>query len=336
MKAPRVSVLIVSRRRPERLRGCLRSVASQAFEDREVIVLANGCSETAAIVEAEFPGVRLVVEATNLGSAPGRNRVVREARGEFLLFLDDDGEIRAKDVLERLVEALDERPRVGVASMALYDAEVDEPTGWRLRTAALDYACFHASFAGGACLVRADAFRESGAYCELFTGPGEEFDLAVRMYGAGWPILHFPEVAFHHHVDKSESDWMHLVAAGYAHLQLTIWRLYPAPWHVLASAKALLAAIYVDLRLYGGRLLLYDVREGWRNARVGMRERRPVSRAALADLYAAKYYRVGSPETLARARRGVLLRLPWLRLRRKLRGVAKLPAPEQRRTSSTP
>jgi len=327
MTAPRVSVLIVSRHRLERLRGCLRSVAAQEFNDREVVVLANGCDETAALVRAEFPDVRLCVEPENRGSAPGRNRVVREARGDYLLFLDDDGEIRAPDTLGRLVGALDARPGVAVASMALYDAEDGEPTGWRLRTSSLDYPCLHASFAGGACLVRADAFAAAGGYCELFTGPGEEFDLAVRLYGAQWPVLHFPEVAFHHFVEKRESDWMHLVAAGYAHLQLTIWRLYPAPWHLLASAKALVTALYIDVRLYGGRLLVHDLREGWRNARIGLRHRRPVSSDALAGLYAAKYYRLSDRDGLARARRGILTRLPWLRLRRKLRRVAKLPPP---------
>jgi len=327
VSVPRVSVLILSRRRLERLRGCLRSVAAQSFADREIVVLANGCAETAEVVAAEFPEVRLIVEPENLGSAPGRNRAVREARGEYLLFLDDDGEIRTPDTLERLVAALDARPGVALASMALYDAEDDEPTGWRLRSSALDYACLHASFAGGACLVRADAFRSAGGYCELFSGPGEEFDLAVRLYAAEAPVLHFPEVAFHHHVDKHEADWMRLVAAGYAHLQLTIWRLYPAPWHLFASAKALVTTLYVDLRLHGGRLLLYDLREGWRNARLGRRHRRPVSRAALAALYAAKYYRLEDWDELVRARRGVLARLPWLRLLRKLRRLPKLPPP---------
>jgi len=326
--APRVSVLILSRGRLERLRGCLRSVLAQTFGDREILVLANGCAETAALVAAEFPAVRLIVEPQNLGCAAGRNRVAREARGEYLLFLDDDGEIRAADVLLRLVEALDARPRVGLASMALYDADDDEPIGWRLRSAALSYACFHASFAGGACLVRAEAFRDVGGYCDLFPGPGEEFDLAVRLYAAEWAVLHFPEVAFHHYVDKSESDWMRLVALGYAHLQLTIWRLYPAPWHLLASAKAFAAAIYVDIRLCGGRLLVFDVTQAWRNARAGLRARQPVSRTALASLYAAKYYRIEDWETLQRSRRGLLWRLPWLRLRRKSRGVPKLPAPE--------
>lgn len=290
-------------------------------------MLANGCPETAAIVSSEFPEITLVVEPENLGSAPGRNRVVRAARGRFLLFLDDDGELRSPDILGRLVVALDARPEAGLVSMALFDAEQDEPTGWRLRSAALDFSCFHSAFAGGACLVRAAAFRAAGGYSERFSGPGEEFDLTVRLYAADWPVVHFPEVAFHHHVDKSELDWMRLVAAGYAHLQNTIWRLYPAPWNVLASAKAFVTALYVDVRLCGGRLLLFDVREGFRHARDGLRQRRPVSATALAGLYAAKYYRVTTRDELRRARRGVLMRLPWLRLVRKLRRLPKLPAP---------
>jgi hypothetical protein len=118
---------------------------------------------------------------------------------------------------------------------------------------------------------------------------------------------------------------MRQVAAGYAHLQNTVWRLYPAPWNVLASMKALVTALYVDLRLCGGRLLLFDLREGLRHAWGGLRRRDAVSSSALARLYAAKYYRVESREELERVRRGVLFKLPWLRLRRKLRRLPKLP-----------
>ncbi len=327
MSAPRVSVLIVSRRRPERLRACLRSVLAQDFTDRETIVLANGCDATADVVRAEFPGVRLVTESANIGSAPGRNRVTREATGEFLLYLDDDGEIRAPTVLRQLAAALDAQPDVGVASMALYDAEEDEPTGWRLRSAQLSYPCLHASFAGGACLMRAAAFRRAGGYCELFTGPGEEFDLTVRLFAAGAPVLHFPVVAFHHHVEKSEADWMRLVSAGYAHLQLTIWRLYPWPWCVFAAAKAFAAALYVDLRLCGGRMWWWDVVDGARCALSGLRHRAAVPRSALEALYTAKYIRVETVAELERVGPGTLRRVLALRLRRKRLGVAKLPPP---------
>ena len=58
-----------------RLRALLASVAAQDYAPLEVIVLANGCAETSALVRAEHPAVRLVELPENIGCAPGRNRI---------------------------------------------------------------------------------------------------------------------------------------------------------------------------------------------------------------------------------------------------------------------
>jgi GT2 family glycosyltransferase len=325
MDRPLVSALILSRRRVERLRACLRSVLAQDHRPLEVVVLANGCPETASVVRAEFPDVRLVELPDNVGCAPGRNRIAREARGDLLLFLDDDGELRSPDIVSKCVAAAERDPRVGVVSMGLLNAVTDEPTGWRRSMGQLPYACYHAGFAGGACLVRRRAFEEAGGYPEAFAGFGEEFDLTVRLYAKGWAVLHFPEVSFHHFVDKSDEHWRQQLSDGYAHLQYTIWRLYPWPWWFLASAKALATQLWVDLRLSGGRHL---VSEAWKShvwAHRAGTSRAAVPVRALELLYFAKYFRVTSWDELERAPRGLLRRVLLLRLRRKRLRLPKLP-----------
>jgi GT2 family glycosyltransferase len=330
-----VSVLVLSRRRPARLRALLASVAAQEYAPLEVRVLANGCAETAALVRAEFPHVLLTELPENAGCVAGRNRLAGEARGEFLLFLDDDGELRAADIVSKLVAAARADARVGVVSMALYNAASDEPTGWRRTLGKLPFACYHASFAGGACLMRAEAFRAAGGYDEAFTGFGEEFDLTVRLYAAGWAVLHFPDAAFHHHVEKTDEEWRLQVSDGYAHLQYTIWRLYPAPWWFLASMKALATQVWIDVRHHGGRHVIGEFAKSHVWAHRGGHVKRRVPLRALELLYFAKYFRVASWDELERAPRGLLRRVLLLRLRRKRLGVPKLPLPERPAASDT-
>lgn len=327
---PAVSVCILSRRRPARLRALLVTVAAQGERPLEVIVLANGCADTAALVRGEFPDVRLVEEPENLGCVRGRNRLAALARGDLLLFLDDDGEIRASDTIERLVDAIAADPRVGVVSMALYNAASDEPTGWRRTLGLLPFACYHASFAGGASLVRREAFLAAGGYDEAFAGFGEEFDLTVRLYATGWAVLHFPDVAFHHHVQKTDEEWRAQVSEGYAHLQYTIGRLYPFPWRLLAAAKAMAVQVWIDARHHGGRHVPGEIANAMAWARRGRRARAPVPVRALERLYFVKYFRVGSWEEAERAPRGLLRRVLFLRLRRKRLRVPKLPLPAPR------
>lgn len=328
MTAPRIAALILSRNRLERLRACLRSVLAQDAAGLEVIVLANGCAETAALVRAEFPAVRLIELPENIGCVRGRNRIASETTAEFIAFLDDDGELRAGDILSKCVAAAERDARVGVVSMGLLNAVSDEPTGWRRTLGRLPYPCYHASFAGGASVMRRRAFEEAGRYCEGFDGFGEEFDLTVRLYAKGWAVLHFPEVSFHHHVEKTDEAWRLQVSEGYAHLQYTIWRLYPAPWWFVASMKALAVQVAIDLRYHFGRHVLAELWKSHVWAHKAPRGTETVPLRALELLYFAKYFKVASWDELERAPRGLLRRVFLLRLRRKRLGVAKLAIPE--------
>ena len=286
-------------------------------------------------MHAEFPDVILLEAAENLGCVAGRNRIAADARGEFLVFFDDDGELRATDVLSRLVAAARSDARVGVVSMALFNAASDEPTGWRRTLGRLPFPCYHASFAGGACLMRKRAFAEAGGYDEAFAGFGEEFDLTVRLYAAGWAVLHFPDAAFHHHVEKTDEEWRAQVSDGYAHLQFTIWRLYPAPWFFFASMKALATQVWIDVRHHGGRHVVSELAKSHVWAHAGRRVRRPVAIRALELLYFAKYFRVPSWDVLERAPRGLVRRVLLLRLRRKRLDVPKLPLPDRLASADT-
>jgi len=213
-----------------------------------------------------------------------------------------------------------------VLSLGLLNAVSDEPTGWRRMLSGLDFACYHAAFAGGASLMRREAFDRAGGYAAAFQGFGEEFDLTVRLYASGFAVLHFPELSMHHHVDKDDATWWEQLSQGYQHLQYTLARLYPGSLSWAAGCKAWGTQAYVTLRLNGGRGLLSDLRGSCAWWARGRRERRAVPRRALELLYFAKYHRVSDWAALERAPRGVLWRAPWWRLRRKLAGTPKLEA----------
>lgn len=323
----RVSAVVLSRGRLERLDVCLASLRAQDWSDLELVVLANGCEATAAHVRAAHPDARLLVEPENLGCAPGRTVAAAAATGEFLLFADDDGELRDTSAVAELVAEARRDPRVGVVSMGLLNAVSDEPTGWRLTQGRLPHTCYHASFAGGASLHRAEAFRAAGGYGDAFPGPGEEFDLTLRLYATGWAVLHHPAVRFHHHVEKTEEDWRRQLVDAYRHLQYVVARSYPAPWHRWASWKALATQAWVDLRLHGGQDLFVNLAASWRRRQEGRAARAPLSIEGLERTYAAKYLLLDDWDVLCRAAPGILRRVLWLRLRRKLSGRPKLEPP---------
>jgi glycosyltransferase involved in cell wall biosynthesis len=85
---PRFSIVIPTFGRPQFLAEALESVCAQTFQDFECIVV-DDCSPTSAQLPDDSR-LRLVRRSANGGPAAARNSGVQAARGEVLLFLDDD------------------------------------------------------------------------------------------------------------------------------------------------------------------------------------------------------------------------------------------------------
>jgi peptidoglycan/xylan/chitin deacetylase (PgdA/CDA1 family)/glycosyltransferase involved in cell wall biosynthesis len=91
-QTPRFTVIVPTHRRRDLAVRLVRGLDDQEFGDFEVIVVVDGpADETPAALralETRFP--LTVLEQPHRGAAAARNRGAEEARGEILLFLDDD------------------------------------------------------------------------------------------------------------------------------------------------------------------------------------------------------------------------------------------------------
>lgn len=95
------------------LHECLASVAAQVGAPRfEVLVVSDGDEDVAEAVRQHFPDARVgFVDSALPGVA--RNLLLERARGELLLFLDDDAALRP-DALRRLDELATAHPEADV------------------------------------------------------------------------------------------------------------------------------------------------------------------------------------------------------------------------------
>lgn len=87
-----VSVVIPTYQRPELICRAVRSVLEQTGSPLEVIVVVDGdaAATREALTDCADPRLRLVASGRRLGNADARNAGVREARAEWVAFLDDD------------------------------------------------------------------------------------------------------------------------------------------------------------------------------------------------------------------------------------------------------
>jgi glycosyltransferase involved in cell wall biosynthesis len=84
-----ISVVVVTRDRPELLRDALRSVAAQRLAPLEVRIAGDGDHAPPADIAAGLPAV-VVISVGAAFAAAARNRGSAGARGDVLAFLDDD------------------------------------------------------------------------------------------------------------------------------------------------------------------------------------------------------------------------------------------------------
>ena len=126
---PRVSVVIPTHKRPELMARAVQSVLDQSCRDFEVIIVddnARGFPEQQAtenLIAERFndPRIRYIVNETRLGGAEARNIGIREARGDYIAFLDDD-EDWMPEKLSKQVSMLDTAALdVGVIDTGFYD-----------------------------------------------------------------------------------------------------------------------------------------------------------------------------------------------------------------------
>jgi glycosyltransferase involved in cell wall biosynthesis len=114
--APRVSVIIPAYRVSDVIDDTLASVFSQTYSDYEVILVNDGCPDTAGLEAAIAPyreRIRYLVQE-NGGPSVARNTGIRAARGTLIAQLDGDDQW-LPGFLEYQVGFLDRHPEVDVA-----------------------------------------------------------------------------------------------------------------------------------------------------------------------------------------------------------------------------
>jgi glycosyltransferase involved in cell wall biosynthesis len=91
-----VSIIIPSHNRRSALRNALEAMAKQTYpaERFEVLVVLDGCSDGSAEMLRNYsaPYTLRFIEQEKQGSSVARNQGANQARGELLIFLDDDVE----------------------------------------------------------------------------------------------------------------------------------------------------------------------------------------------------------------------------------------------------
>ncbi len=181
--------------RGERPRGLEVAIASaRAVGADELVVVGNGCAPQLPTAD------RVVALTRNVGIPEGRNVGAAAARGDLLLFLDDDARCVTPGLAGEATARFRADPRLGAVGLGI---DTGGGGGSRRHSPGLTRrsairAGPATSFPGGAVVIRADAFHDVGGFAGPFFYALEETDLAWRLLDRGWRVRYEPGLRVEH------------------------------------------------------------------------------------------------------------------------------------------
>ncbi len=194
-----LTVGITTRNRPHALAACLASLSAIVHLDPEVLVFDDG-SEPPVNAAA-----RVIRDDRSPGYIVGRNRLVREAAGAFVLLMDDDARLISRAAIDEAIAVLRGDP--GVGAVAFAQAEADgRPWPDAMQPSFAHVPSVVPSFIGFAHMIRRDRFLALGGYREAFGFYGEEKEFCLRLLDAGLHTVYLPHALVAHVVDPNSRD----------------------------------------------------------------------------------------------------------------------------------
>ena len=102
----KVSVIVPVYNVEKYIRKCLDSIVSQTLNDLEIILVNDGSTDTSPAICEEYKRkderIKMITQK-NQGLSAARNAGLKDATGEYVIFIDSDDYI-AENMLEILVE----------------------------------------------------------------------------------------------------------------------------------------------------------------------------------------------------------------------------------------
>lgn len=181
-----VSVLMTSYNRESFISEAIESVLRSTYQDFELIIVDDGSKDGTIEIARSYAEkdsrIRLIVNDTNLGDYPNRNRAAGFAKGDLIMFVDSDDTI-FPDGIQKCIETMEKFQH---ASFGMYSHERGiEPyllkSSVALRLHLLDKPFL--SIGPGGTIIRRAFFEQLHGYPEKY-GPANDlyFNLKALCY----------------------------------------------------------------------------------------------------------------------------------------------------------
>jgi glycosyltransferase involved in cell wall biosynthesis len=199
-----VSVVVATYNRATILPENIESVLNQDFDSYEAIYVDDGSSDATQEVLAEWSARAkapfTIIYTENVGPGPARNAGVAAARGEYVMFLDDDATVPSNWIATMVERCTSHACDVLCGGIGAYS--IEEPVAHYLHLRmqrALGRSGNELKGAPtGNLLIRRAVFEQVGGFADEPLPAAEDWELSYRLRQAGARIVYDSAVSIVH------------------------------------------------------------------------------------------------------------------------------------------
>ena len=224
---PMVSIIIPNKDQKESLEACLKSIREKThYKNYEIIIIENN-STTDDIFRyykelSKDPRIRLLRWKKEFNYSAINNYGVRHAKGEYLLFLNNDVTVITEGWIQEMLGVCERREVGAVGVKLIYPDHTIQHAGCVIgmggiaghmftdmpanRTGYLHKASIlqDMSAVTAACMMmKKSVFEEAGGFTEALAVAFNDVDLCLKVRKAGFLIVYDPYVQLYHMESKS-------------------------------------------------------------------------------------------------------------------------------------
>ncbi len=211
-----VSIIIPNWNGRRYLEKCFSSLKKLNYLNYEIILVDNASKDDSVeFTRKNYPQVKIIQNKKNLGFAEANNIGYQNSKGEYILFLNNDTEVKP-DFLTILVKEIEEDENIGGVQPKIL--QMDNPQnldcigGFLTSTGVLYHFGYGKaaddlkynqkmeifSVKGVAMLFRRRVLEKVGLFDKDFFAYFEETDLCHRIWMAGYKIFYIPQAVIYH------------------------------------------------------------------------------------------------------------------------------------------
>jgi glycosyltransferase involved in cell wall biosynthesis len=230
---PKVTIGICVRNGAFTIHKAIESVIAQDYphELMEIIFVDDGSEDDTFQVihnyvsKIKMAGIKVKIfrhEWKGLGYS--RNVVVKNAQGEYIIWVDDDM-ILPEDHVREQVEFIGKNPRIGIAKARHGIINMKNVIAALEQIPFVIYdlknSWLESKLPGtGGAIYRVEAIRQVGGFDERLKGTGEDQDAAFRIKKAGWLIKRSQAIFYEKKAQSLREVWKKWVWYGYGNYAL--------------------------------------------------------------------------------------------------------------------